>query len=341
MKVMDSSEQSSFTRARENYLKDAKTLLSSCFSQEEFGSWWKDIETDFETAFLRYGQADQWELVLSRLPEFTDVIFNCGDTVSVSSRLGADNVKITKLNSHLRSLMPWRKGPFNFHGVAIDAEWQSNLKWDRISGAIGGLDNAAVLDVGCGNGYYAWRMLDAGAKLVVGLDPSILCLSQFRAMKFYQQDAPITVLPVGTESLKYSLNMFDVVFSMGVLYHRRDPLEHLSQLMRAVGKGGRIVLETLVIDSDGLELFIPKDRYAQMRNVWSVPSPKQIMEWLSQAGFVNIACIDKTVTSLEEQRSTSWMTSYSLENFLDPENHDLTIEGYPAPVRACFIADAP
>jgi tRNA (mo5U34)-methyltransferase len=341
MKLIDSSQQPFLAHARENYFKGAKTLLSQHFSQKEFGSWWKAIETSFGSAFLRYGQAAQWELVLSQFPTFTDVSASYGDTVSISSRQAAVNGQITELSEHLKSLMPWRKGPFNFCGVTIDAEWQSNLKWNRISQAIGNLDNAAVLDVGCGNGYYAWRMLGAGAKLVVGMDPSILSLAQFRAMKFYQQDAPVTVLPVGAESLKHSLKLFDVVFSMGVLYHRRDPIEHMSQLMRAVGKGGRIVLETLIVDSEEMEILIPKDRYAQMRNVWSIASPKQIIEWLSQVGFVNIACIDKAVTSIIEQRSTPWMTSHSLIDFLDPSNHSLTVEGYPAPIRACFIADAP
>ncbi len=341
MKFIDVSHETFLIEGRENYFKDAKRLLSQHFPQNQFRDWWVAIETGFDSAFLRYGQADQWELVLSQLPHFMDVVAIYGDTVSLSSNQAIDARKVAKLNDHLKVLMPWRKGPFDFFGVIIDAEWQSNLKWNRINQYIGSLDNAAVLDVGCGNGYYAWRMLDIGAKLVVGLDPSILCLAQFRAMKSYQQDAPITLLPVGSESLEHSLKIFDVVFSMGVLYHRRDPVEHLSQLMRAVAKGGRIVLETIIVDSDGMEVLIPKNRYAQMRNAWSIASPKQIIEWLSQAGFVNIVCIDKAVTSINEQRATSWMTSHSLVDFLDPFNQSLTIEGYPAPVRACFIADAP
>ena len=42
-------------------------------------------------------------------------------------------------------------------------------------------------------------------------------------------------------------------------------------------------------------------------------------------------------TSIEEQRSTEWMTTQSLIDGLDPENHDLTIEGYPAPHRIVVV----
>jgi tRNA (mo5U34)-methyltransferase len=37
------------------------------------------------------------------------------------------------------------------------------------------------------------------------------------------------LLPLGIEQLP-ALNAFDTVFSMGVLYHRRSPLDHLWQL---------------------------------------------------------------------------------------------------------------
>ena len=44
------------------------------------------------------------------------------------------------------------------------------------------------------------------------------------------------------------------------------------------------------------------------------------------------------MTSTDEQRATKWMTNHSLIDFLDPNNKSLTIEGYPAPKRAVFIA---
>jgi tRNA (mo5U34)-methyltransferase len=51
--------------------------------------------------------------------------------------------------------------------------------------------------------------------------------------------------------------------------------------------------------------------------------------------------VDISTTSIEEQRSTDWMTFESLEDFLDPNDHSKTIEGHPAPTRAVFLAEAP
>ena len=62
--------------------------------------------------------------------------------------------------------------------------------------------------------------------------------------------------------------VFDTVFSMGVIYHRRDPIEHLKKLAKCLKTSGEIIIESLVIDSHNLDVLIPKERYAKMKNVW-------------------------------------------------------------------------
>ena len=54
--------------------------------------------------------------------------------------------------------------------------------------------------------------------------------------------------------------------------------------------------------------------------------------------LVNIKIVDVTTTSLEEQRSTDWMTFQSLKDFLEPNDPSKSIEGYPAPRRAVITA---
>ncbi|WP_455200938.1 DUF1698 domain-containing protein [Kaarinaea lacus] len=51
--------------------------------------------------------------------------------------------------------------------------------------------------------------------------------------------------------------------------------------------------------------------------------------------------MDVTQTTVEEQRVTHWMHFESLADFLDPEDYNKTVEGYPAPRRAIFIAKKP
>jgi tRNA (mo5U34)-methyltransferase len=72
--------------------------------------------------------------------------------------------------------------------------------------------------------------------------------------------------------------------------------------------------------------------------VWFLPSNDALIQWLTRVGFVDIKKVDGSITSVEEQRATEWMTNHSLADFLDPNDPSLTVEGYPAPKRTVFIA---
>lgn len=245
------------------------------------------------------------------------------------------------LDASLRKLHPWRKGPVGVNGVPIDTEWRSDWKWDRVCDSITPLKGRRVLDVGCGNGYHCWRMYLDGARLVVGIDPTLLFVMQFFACKHFVESAPVWVLPLALEQTPENGFEFDTVFSMGVLYHRRSPIDHLYSLKQKLSPGGELILETLIVDgADGYAL-VPPDRYAQMRNVWFLPSVETLQGWIKRCGFVDVRLIDITQTSTEEQRSTDWMQFQSLSDFLDPEDRNKTVEGHPAPKRATIVARQP
>lgn len=241
----------------------------------------------------------------------------------------------------LRNLVPWRKGPYFLYGTHINTEWRSDWKWERVLPHISPLAGRTVLDVGCGSGYHMWRMIGAGAHLVVGIDPMQLFLVQFEAVrKLLNDDRRAHMLPLGIEQLPV-LQAFDTVFSMGVLYHRRSPLDHLLQLKNQLVSGGELVLETLVIEGDVNQVLVPGERYAQMRNVFFIPSAEALKSWLEKSGFVDVRIVDFALTTTEEQRRTDWMTSESLAEFLDPDDPSKTVEGYPAPLRAVLVATKP
>ncbi|MCH8498050.1 MAG: tRNA 5-methoxyuridine(34)/uridine 5-oxyacetic acid(34) synthase CmoB [Marinobacter sp.] len=243
------------------------------------------------------------------------------------------------LEPALRGLMPWRKGPFQFFDTFIDTEWRSDWKWDRVSPYLSDLRGRHILDVGCGSGYHLWRMYGAGAARVIGIDPGLLFLFQFLAVKHYAGDTlPVDFLPVKMEDLPAKLEAFDTVFSMGVLYHRRSPIDHLLELRDALKPGGELVLETLVVDGPEGYSLMPEDRYGMMRNVWFLPSCDTLMRWVERAGFRDARVVDVSVTTTDEQRQTDWMRFQSLTDFLDPGDPSKTIEGYPGPKRAVFVA---
>lgn len=285
----------------------------------------------------RYGDIPRWREALSRLPDLTvDRHILSAGRVGVTGL--ASDADLELLEQALKGLHPWRKGPFTLFGLHIDTEWRSDWKWDRLKEAIEPLRGRRVLDVGCGNGYHCWRMLGAGASEVIGIDPTPLFIFQFKALHQYLPLPRIHVLPMTLEAMPEAFPVFDTVFSMGVLYHRRDPLAHLCSLKNKLRPGGQLVLETLVIDGDNRALLEPNGRYARMGNVWQLPSPRLAQQWLDEAGFRHADVVDVTATTPEEQRSTPWMTFHSLAHFLDPSNPSLTIEGFPAPRRAILTA---
>lgn len=251
---------------------------------------------------------------------------------------GADKERRKEL---LLGLSPWRKGPFDVAGVEIDAEWRSDLKWARLKDAIAPLADRNVLDVGCGNGYYALQMRKAGARTVIGVDPSLLYVMQFLAINEFRRDSGVFVLPVRLHELPLPARKFDTTFSMGVLYHQRAPLDHLGQLRQTLRPGGQLVLETIYLPGEEACSRTPDDRYARMRNVWMLPTLPELILWMTRSGFIDIEILDKSITTTDEQRSTEWMTFESLAEALDTADPTRTVEGWPAPRRAIIAATNP
>ena len=307
-------------------------------SQEGFGQWVNDLQCQCEIALApaTHGNLDTWQNACQQLPKVDNARLDTSNGFHLTGSISETQKDVLKQS--LMLLHPWRKGPFHIFGVHIDTEWRSDWKWKRLQDHIE-LRNRSVLDVGCGNGYYGWRMLAGGATRVIGLDPFLLYVMQHEAIKTYAgPDAPNYVLPLGDSCLPKDLQAFDVTFSMGVLYHRSSPIDHLQTLQGTLKKGGQLVLETLVVEGDPNRVLVPESRYAKMRNVWFIPSIEQLQLWLRRVGFREISMVDVTTTSVQEQRSTNWMRFESLPNFLNPTNHAETIEGYPAPCRAVVIA---
>ena len=290
-----------------------------------------------------HGDFKNWLSAINNIPRlhtshavFDDSIIEIGTELDLSKQQ-----KVT-LDTCLHELIPWRKGPFKLFDILIDAEWCSDQKWDRVQSYLPNLKNKKVLDVGCGNGYYMLRMLGAGAAQVIGVEPNLLFLAQYYALTQYLH-SPINahLFPLKLEELPSEFNDFDYVFSMGVLYHRREPLSHLSNLLKHTTVGGTVIVETLVIDDTYGQELKPSDRYAGMRNVWRIPSAALVISWLKKSGFSNCMLLETHTTTVEEQRSTAWMPYHSLSDFLDPNDPMKTIEGYPAPVRAIFSGIRP
>ena len=291
------------------------------------------LKTVTESAIAQINQGDlaRWVDAYRKLPErVTTKLIK--DQSAVTVEVTGQRCELTAIETSMRALHPWRKGPFHIADTYIDAEWRSDFKWQRLAKALPELNNRTVLDVGCGNGYYMFKMAEHQPSLLIGIEPGLLQNIQFWAIEKYAQTGA-AVLPLKVQDLPADMACFDVVFSMGILYHRKSPMKHLEQLKSLLSKDGTLVLETLVVEGDELTCLVPNGRYAQMRNVWFLPSVPMLSGWLKKVGYKNIQVIDESVTTIEEQRSTEWMRFHSLAEFLSA-NQQLTIEGHPPPKRA-------
>jgi tRNA (mo5U34)-methyltransferase len=320
------------------------TPLYAQMEQTPLASWLDHLPAQVAAALddSQHGRLPQWRKILNNLPNVTPSQINLKDGVIVGQPDDLSPEAYIQMESLLRQLHPWRKGPFHLFGLHLDTEWRSDWKWDRLKNGIAPLDGRFVLDVGCGNGYHCWRMAGSGAKLVVGLDPYLLYVAQYQAVRHFIGEAvPAYVLPLGIEALPQNLAAFDTIFSMGVLYHRRSPLDHLLTLRETLRPSGELVLETLVVEGELGQVLVPEGRYAQMGNVWFIPSAPTLLSWLRKCGFQQEKLLAVTPTTTQEQRATEWMTFKSLPDFLDPENPNRTVEGHPAPRRAIVRAIRP
>lgn len=303
---------------------------------------WLDVLPNQLNAWYRdslHGEFKEWVKNIELLPEVKAEKVDITHSVVVGDMDTLNDGLRKKIKHHLMQMKPWRKGPYHLHGLHVDTEWRSDFKWDRLTPHISDLTDKYVLDVGCGSGYHLWRMKGANAKFVVGIDPTQLFLAQFWAVQHFMQNPDVNLLPLGIDDLP-PLKAFDTVFSMGVLYHRKSPIDFLQQLKQQLVPGGELILETLIIEGDENTVLVPQDRYAQMRNVWFIPSAKALEQWLKKVGFKNIRLVNIDQTSADEQRKTEWIDTQSLSDFLDPNDPNKTVEGYPAPLRGIFIANS-
>jgi len=267
---------------------------------------------------------------IAALPVCENVVCTFGDCVTVQiENLGYEDAE--QIASTARMMLPWRKGPFRINDLLIDAEWQSQIKYNLLAPHFD-LEGKVVGDIGCNNGYYLFRMLPQKPKKLVGFDPSALYYSQFQLMDHFIASGIVYEM-LGVEHVAFYEHQFDLLFCLGVLYHRSDPVAMLKSLYKGLNRGGELILDTFMIDGEAEVCLTPKARYSKIPNIYFIPTVNALKNWCYRAGFDRVDVLEIRKTDLDEQRKTAWIETQSLENFLDPNDPNKTVEGYPAPKR--------
>jgi tRNA (mo5U34)-methyltransferase len=268
-----------------------------------------------------------------------EVDYNCSFCLEDIIDIQIKNISkyaMQEIEQSAKMMKPWRKGPFKINELLIDSEWRSDKKYNLLASHFD-LEDKIVGDIGCNNGYYMFRMLSQKPKKIVGFDPSPLYYMQFKFINhFIKSDILYELL--GVEHLEFYEHKFDVLFCLGVLYHRSDPIATLKSLFKGLNDKGELILDTFMIDGDEEIALTPRDRYSKIPNIYFIPTVNALKNWCLRAGFVEVEVLNIVKTELNEQRKTPWIDTQSLEDFLDPNEGSRTIEGYPAPKRVYIKA---
>ncbi len=272
--------------------------------------------------------------MLRKLPKDIDASVSFDDKIEIIGKF--NNFQKSYIKDVALSLKPWRKGPFKIDELFIDSEWQSFFKYNLLKPYIN-IKGKVVGDIGCNNGYYMFRMLKENPAKIIGFDPSPLFKTQFDFINYFVKSDIVYEL-LGVEHLDIYDVKFDTIFCLGVLYHRSDPISTLKSLKKALNKDGELFLDTFMIDGDEEICLTPKQRYSKIPNIFFIPTINALKNWCFRAGFSAVEVLEIKKTNLDEQRKTNWIDGESLGEFLDEDNPELTVEGYPAPKRVYIKA---
>ncbi len=260
------------------------------------------------------------------------------DTVTIGRAEEVGDLERGEIRDQLRCFMPWRKGPFSVFGIDIDAEWRSERKWNRLQAHLPDLRNKLVADIGCNNGYYMFRMAPLKPRLVLGFEPSVQHYYCFRSLNAMAGFGNLETDLLGVEHVGLFPRAFEVIFLMGIIYHHSSPVDLLRDVCTALAPGGTLLLESQAIPGDEPVALFPQRTYAKVPGTYFVPTGEALKNWLLRAGFERVELFCSHPMSAAEQRSTEWMKFESFQDFIDPRNPSLTVEGYPAPWRVFLSA---
>jgi ubiquinone/menaquinone biosynthesis C-methylase UbiE len=141
---------------------------------------------------------------------------------------------------------------------------EERAAWDRVFAlAVGGGDNLAALDVGCGTGFLSLELAARGHR-VTGIDfaPEMLALAKAKAagaaIRFEEADA---------EQLPFAAASFDLVMTRHVLWTLPHPEAAIDEWIRVLRPGGRLA----VIDGHSLVAPGEEQSYSARRSAEYAP----------------------------------------------------------------------
>jgi SAM-dependent methyltransferase len=200
---------------------------------------------------------------------------------------------------------------------AYDDVMRGDPLWLVSELAARGLLAGTALDIACATGMYTFGLADAGARDILGveirpeqveqaqlvrsLDPA-----RFDAARFEHE-------PTSADDPQFRAGeSYDLVLSIGLLYHLTDPVQHLRNLRRLTR--GALLLNTLTTpEADGHWLLVLEDPAGMTKAVGGVswiPHWAAVEPLLRGVGFAHVEPIASALLAelqvWDRRRHTGW-----------------------------------
>ncbi len=152
---------------------------------------------------------------------------------------------MTDFEEHVREYLKAYKDRFNYETMVAGHLDSSRFEdWVNLVSQYKGLEDQIVLSSGCGSAGDLMKFLEHGVKAAHGVEIDELLANLARARLVstpFAQKAFIQVYNGGT--LPYRDHEFDVVFSMHVIEHTKDPGLYLREAIRVLNQDGILFLD--------------------------------------------------------------------------------------------------
>lgn len=167
----------------------------------------------------------------------------------------------------------WEKYPRLLYG------FETERSFSRFHMDLSELSGKVILDAGCGSGRFVDLFSKYGEE-VVGVDLSFSVNDAFRYCGLRRN---VHVLQADLFKLPLRENVFDLVFSFGVLHHTSNTAKAFMQLVKHVKRGGKLAVFVYVKRSEttGRWEFKVKERLSDLCRTVSCRLPRVLLYGLS------------------------------------------------------------